>query len=230
MRASQKSCGYTPDGFDPLAIDISVFTKGQLFRPSHYPNVTPQYLRALYSSTNLHTPPQAPNLYLPTPSQPTFLDTPSVLESAEFRTSLHVAKGNCELACEQALALRAKAFVANDPRCQDISSEQKAYCQGVAAALSVVALRFPKTHESTPLHARAAEESHFSIIKDAVIRSVDIGPSPDIVEKPVRFFITKPGEQLAILRPGQVEWDVLCDTLLELYLIIIPVFHVDSSR
>ena len=55
IKASQKDCGYSADGFNVKNLNIQKCDKGSVYRPLEsegYPTVTHQYLKALYCFPN----------------------------------------------------------------------------------------------------------------------------------------------------------------------------------
>ena len=180
--------------------------------------VSNNYLRALFTHSNIHAPPNAPNLYLKTPAEPTFLNTPSIRQTAEFRSSIQAVKEDGDLAYEQALGLRARTFLKNDPHTKELSSEDRSFLEGVAATISSVSLRNPRVFESSSLYTRALIESDVNrnIVNKAVFRTCQVGPTIDDVQRPCQFYVTKPGEKLVALKPGQVCFEIGVSLYLQL--------------
>ena len=206
---SQRDCGYTPDGFDPKLVKIEKFQKGSLYRPTideGYPKVTHSYLKALYSETNCHAPTAAPNLYLPVPADPTFMEKPSLYETVQFRKAVQVLETGEDLAPDQAMSLQAKAAIMNDQRVELLDDNTKGFLQGTAAALCVMQLREDSVLKQLPLLCRSLIEdtTHCQIVEDAIKFVCNIGPSCDAVLKPVRFFVLERGEEVTTILPGQV--------------------------
>ena len=97
-----------------------------------YPKVTFQYLNALFNLTNLNAPTEAPNLYLPVPGNPEFLETPSMSETIEFKQSMQIMKGE-DLSADQAIGLQARIKLRSDPRVES-HARKVSYLEGAAAS------------------------------------------------------------------------------------------------
>ncbi len=217
IRASQKACGYTVDGFDPKIINRTVYEKGSYYRPIDYPAVSPPYLNALFTTTNTHAPPDSPNLYLRSPAEPTFLESPSIQQTANFRASIQKLKEDGNLACEQALALRAREFLTSDPSTSELCTPQEiSFLEGAAATLAATSVRNLQAFKSARLISRSVVENdqHRELLDRVVIRACEVGPTTDMIERPCHFFVLKPGESVAVLQPGQVSAGMLWDLLL----------------
>ena len=72
--------------------------------------------------------------------------------------------------------------------------------------LFLLEIRDSSVLKKLPLISRALLESENQIeILESVVKSVsNIGPSTDIILKPVKFFVLERGEQVVSIRPGQV--------------------------
>ena len=120
--------------------------------------------------------------------------------TAEFRRVAQILDSGEDLAPDQAIALQAKAMVLNDEAVDTLSDVEKGFLQGSAAALAVLELRDSSVLKKLPLISRALLESENQRdILESVVKSVsNIGPSTDIILKPVKFFVLERGEQGAI--------------------------------
>ena len=184
IEGSQLDCGYTLNGFDPKLIDINKYNQG-----------THSYIRALFNSTNLNAPTEAPNVYLAVPAEPTFLDKPSMSDTIEFKQSLQILEGE-DLSPDQAIGLQARAKLKSDPRLDHLNANELAYLEGSAAALAVASLRDFSIFEKLPL-TKAISPEYSAILDDNVKFVSNIGPASDLVLKPIQFFVLEKGERAA---------------------------------
>ena len=149
---------------------------------------------------------QKPNLYLPVPGLPKFMEKPSLSYTIEFKKSIQLLKSGEDLAPDQAIGLQARAAVKMDSRIEHLNGEERSYLEGAAAGLAVSLLRNQSQMDKLPLLARALTDEYFNVVEDAIKHVFLIGPASDLVLKPVRFFVLERGEQVAVIWPGQVGW------------------------
>ena len=166
-----------------------------------YPKVTHQYLKALYCFPNLYAPACAPNLYLPVPGRPAWLEKPLMFESLEFRRSLQILENGGDLALDQAIALQAQSAIKSDQRLTEIDQETRDFLSGAAAALATVQLRDPSLRAKLPLITRALSSECHDVLLESIGSVLQTGPAPDMVLKPVKYYILEKGEEM---NPGQV--------------------------
>ena len=132
------------------------------------------------------------------------MEKPSLSDTIEFRKSIQLLKSGEDLAPDQAIGLQARAAVKMDSRIEHLNGEERSYLEGAAAGLAVSLLRNQSQMDKLPLLARALTDEYFNVVEDAIKHVFLIGPASDLVLKPVRFFVLERGEQVAVIRPGQV--------------------------